>query len=240
MSYIDDLRRLYDILAELESQVGGRRILASCSGRQLWPHRGVYFVFEEEEFRTVSGSGGRVVRVGTHAVSAGSKSTLWGRLSAHRGAAFGGGNHRGSVFRSLVGEALVGRNGLDCPSWPWGGSLRHAAEILSTSGQAVRSAERAIERAVSLHIGRMSVLSLELDDEPGPDSWPGYIERNCIGLLSAAGRPEADLASAGWLGLHSLREKVRASGLWNQNHVQPIYRRQFLDVLTGFVRTKRT
>jgi hypothetical protein len=70
-------------------------------------NRGVYFFFEGGELRSQSGSGGLVVRIGTHAVSVGSKSTLWGRLAQHRGSLSGNGNHRGSIFRLWVGSALL-------------------------------------------------------------------------------------------------------------------------------------
>ena len=61
----------------------------------------------------------RVVRIGTHALAAcGSRSTLRQRLGQHRGGASGRGNHRGSIFRLLVGQALLTRGGLPpCPSW---------------------------------------------------------------------------------------------------------------------------
>ena len=72
-----------------------------------WPRRGVYFFFEPGESRSLSGTGSRIVRLGTHALANGSRSTLWQRLSQHRGNAKGdGGNHRGSIFRLLVGVAL--------------------------------------------------------------------------------------------------------------------------------------
>ena len=61
------------------------------------------------ETRSGTGAGPRVVRIGTHGLKNGSRSTLWGRLSQHRGSSRSGlGNHRGSSFRLLVafsGEA---------------------------------------------------------------------------------------------------------------------------------------
>jgi hypothetical protein len=49
-----------------------------------------------------------IVRVGTHALETGSQTTLWKRLSQHRGQArSGSGNHRGSIFRLIVGTALI-------------------------------------------------------------------------------------------------------------------------------------
>ena len=71
-----DLRRLYRLLDELERRLGGKRTLAECHGRIDWPRRGVYFFFEAGEIRTDSGTGPRVVRVGTHALTAKSRTTL--------------------------------------------------------------------------------------------------------------------------------------------------------------------
>ncbi|MDD9982828.1 MAG: hypothetical protein OXU81_15965 [Gammaproteobacteria bacterium] len=109
-----DLARIYAILDRPEQGVGGARRLSSTDGRMDWPTRGVYFFFEPGEVRTDSGNGPRGVRVGTHALTARSRTTLWNRLSNHRGtAATGGGNHRGSIFRLLVGTALMHRETID-------------------------------------------------------------------------------------------------------------------------------
>ena len=82
MSRIDDQERFYDLIDRLRSAVGGPRLLRDCSKATGWPSHGVYFFFEDGEQREVAGP--RIVRVGTHAVSVGAKSTLWNRLSAHR------------------------------------------------------------------------------------------------------------------------------------------------------------
>ena len=119
MSRCADLVHFYRILATLEKKVGGKRQLSKCDGRMEWPHRGVYFFFEPGELRTDSGNGARVVRIGTHALKVGSGTSLWNRLSQHRGMrGSGGGNHRGSIFRLLVGVAIKGRDKLERPhSW---------------------------------------------------------------------------------------------------------------------------
>ncbi len=77
MNRLADLGQFYDLLAHLEKKLGGKRCLAECRGRADWPRRGVYFFFENGEHRSKSGDGMRVVRVGTHALKAGSKSKLW-------------------------------------------------------------------------------------------------------------------------------------------------------------------
>jgi hypothetical protein len=106
------LRRFYGLLAQLETTIGGARRLGDTSGRTGWPQRSVYFFREPGESRTDSGTGPRIVRVGTHALKLGSATSLWNRLSQHRGRlASGGGNHRGSIFRLIVGAALIRRTG---------------------------------------------------------------------------------------------------------------------------------
>lgn len=115
---LSDLQRFYELMAELDAQVGGKRLLRDCHGRMDWPLRGAYFFFEHGEARLQSGGGPRVVRVGTHALKVGSRTTLWKRLSQHKGVArSGGGNHRGSIFRLIVGTALLNRDGLVSESW---------------------------------------------------------------------------------------------------------------------------
>ena len=213
--------RFYDLLTGLAANLGGCRQLSECSGRMDWPPRGVYFFFEPGESRSLSGTGGRIVRVGTHAVARGSRSTLWQRLAQHRGNARGdGGNHRGSIFRLLVGAALARG---DCPlpsSWGLGSDPGMAAQRLRLASRtAVKDAEADLERRVSAYIGRMPFLWLNVPDAPSPQSARGRIERNVIALLSHARTPAADRPSTNWLGLYSDRCRVRKSGLWNNNHV---------------------
>jgi hypothetical protein len=224
---LSDVRRFYELLDNLDGRIGGNRRLAECSGRLDWPRRGVYFFFEEGEERAGSGEGPRVVRVGTHALNSGSRTTLWNRLSQHRGSArTGSGNHRGSVFRLLVGEALGNREpALRLESWGKG----------SSAGAETRVREKAHEKRVSTYLGAMPFLWLELDDAPGPASLRGGIERNAIALLSGLVRGSVDPPSPNWLGHFSGRQKVRQSGLWNQNHVDESYSAGFLDELESHV-----
>ena len=63
---------------------------------------------EEGEVRAETGDCPRIVRVGTHALKTGSKTKLWTRLKQHKGITrTGGGNHRGSIFRKIMGAALI-------------------------------------------------------------------------------------------------------------------------------------
>ena len=207
-----------------------------------WPRRGVYFFFEEEEERSGSGHGPRVVGIGTHALPATSRASLWNRLSQHRGSArSGGGNHRGSIFRSIVGTALACRGDSPLPpTWRIPGSLGAAAEKLGMDRASVRGDEADLERGVSRYIGAMPLLWLAIDDEPGPESRRGFIERNTIALLSHAKAPTADPPSGQWLGTFSDGERVRASGLWNSNHVEDDYDASFLDTMERLMDTQQS
>ena len=198
----------YRLVAELARLAGGAQRLQDCRAGDC-PAGGVYFFFEDGEVR---GDGSRrVVRVGTHALTATSKATLWGRLRQHRGHLAGrdpgSGNHRASVFRRHVGATLIQRDGQPpelLASW----LDRHGPH----PGWA--SQETAVEIAVSRHIGAMPVLWLSVPDP----STRGYLERNSIALTSqlAAGQ---DPPSPGWLGHHAIPGQIRQSGLWNVEHV---------------------
>ncbi len=228
---LGDTDRFYGLLDRLADRVGGPRHLQNCSAGMCWPPRGVYFFFENGETRLGPGAGLRIVRIGTHGLKNGAKSTLWGRLRQHRGSSRSGlGNHRGSIFRRLLGVALANRSQIPLPaSWGVRGSARDAAHRLNVPRNAVHEAEADIEALVTQCIGQMPFLWLSVDDEPGPDSSRGHIERNAIALLSGYSRHAPDRPSTGWLGQYSDREKVRFSGLWNNNHVDETYDPSFLD-----------
>ncbi|ULH18226.1 hypothetical protein MF271_22420 (plasmid) [Deinococcus sp. KNUC1210] len=160
--------------------------------------------------------------MGTHAVSAGSKTTLWQRLSAHRGTATtGGGNHRGSIFRLHVGTALQAQSGKNSPTWGMGGS----------APSHVRDAELPFEQRISETLGRFSIVWMEIDDEPGATSLRAFVERNAIALLSGLNGAISDTPSEGWLGRFAAHDMVRQSGLWNVKHVADAYDPSFLDLL---------
>ncbi len=226
----DDLDRLYSLLAHLDEIPGQGRRLSELPVRSLMPERGVYFFQEPGEHRAGNPRALRVVRVGTHAVSSGSKSTLSGRLKAHRGTRAGGGNHRGSIFRLHVGTALLARDGITLTTWGVGSSAPPAIRNSETA----RAAEVALEKRVSDYIGAMSVLWLNVPDDAGPQSARAFIERNAIALLSNQLAP-IDSASGKWLGRFSPRREIRDSALWNLNYIKETYNPLFLDKLESLV-----
>lgn len=226
---IELVDEFYGVLDEVSERCGGPRILADCDGRMGWPRRGVYFFFEPGEYRH-GGTRLRVVRVGTHALRP-SGSSLWQRLSQHKGttggALAGGGNHRGSIFRLHVGEALLAVG--DYPpeiARTWGRGSSAPPEI--------RRSEHPLECAVSAQIRAMPFLWLAVDDAPTPASDRGVIEVGSVALLSNLARPPIDPPSAGWLGRHSTRPAIRESGLWNVNHVQASPDGEFLPVMRTY------
>lgn len=228
MRVLSDREALYSLLDDLEFKTGGKRRLGDCHGNMMWPQRGVYFFFEPGEHRDIVGAPQRVVRVGTHALISNSRTTLWTRLAQHRGTSnLRGGNHRGSIFRLLVGEALLNSGSSpQLESWGRGAS--------ATRDQ--REMERGHEIRVSEYLSNMLLLFLAVPDEPGPQSARGIIERNSIALLSGYHGSLTDQPSAGWIGRNSGRERVRKSGLWNNRHVDERYNREFLRLFEESVR----
>jgi len=224
MSRESDLHRLYRLLTDLEDRIGGKQRLGDCTGYMDWPERGVYFFFSHDE-HIDTGDQHRLTRIGTHAVSAGSGTSLWNRLRTHRGANSGtyggGGNHRGSVFRKRVGESLLERHGLhdEYPHWREG----------SSADRDRRLSEHDHEQRVSDYIRDLPFLWIDVDDEPGPDSDRAYIERSAIALVSNFQKESLDSRRDDWLGRHSPRKEIRDSGLWNINHVEETYDPAFLD-----------
>jgi len=228
MRRIDDLHHLYAILDKLDNNLGGKQVLANCDGKMSWPKQGLYFFFEEGELRE-SGDNLRVVRVGTHAVSTGSKTTLWTRLRAHRGSMggkyMGGGNHRGSIFRLHIGTALINQQNVKLDSWSKGSSaIGH-----------IRNNEQSIEMKVSEKIRSMPFLWIKAEDESGPNSIRKYIEKNSIALLSNYQKFPIDGPSENWLGHYCSNEFVRHSSLWNVDHVDEHYDPAFLHTLSQLV-----
>ena len=234
---VADTLRFYALLSRISEHTGGYRHLAACDGRMEWPRRGVYFFFEPGEPRSDPGNGLRVVRIGTHALKPATRTSLWNRLSQHRGSArSGAGNHRGSIFRLIVGAALARRSDTSLPpSWGVGSGVSAAARKLGLDRVTVKREEADLERRVSKYIGQMPFLWLSVDDSPGPASLRGVIERNAIALLSHAQTPTVDTPSDRWLGAFSDREMVRASGLWNNHHVAESHDPAFLDEMDALV-----
>ena len=114
---INDLNQFYRLIKKLDSGLNGGMNFQDANGKFDWPTKGVYFIFEPDEFRKIDPFQNRVIRVGTHCISKGSSSTLWNRLRTHKGTLKLTGNHRSSVFRLHVGKSIIRKNCLHLPSW---------------------------------------------------------------------------------------------------------------------------
>ncbi len=220
-----DLDRFYELLARLAATGSGAPRLKDCISTAL-PNQGVYFFWQSGENRMTAPFDGRVVRIGTHAVSEGSKATLWNRLRTHRGGKDGSGNHRGSIFRLHVGQALLRKTERDAGLPTWGVGQSAAADV--------RKAEENMELEVSQIIGEMPVLWIGVADRASPDSDRAYLERNLIALVAGSTGP-FDLPTASWLGNWSSREAIPTSGLWNVNHVLDDYDPEALGVFERYI-----
>lgn len=220
----EEIDRFYGLLSELKRRLGGTRTLNVSNGVPTWPSHGVYFFFESGETRPNGQP--RVVRVGTHALTLTSRTTLWQRLAQHRGnrsgAKPGGGNHRGSIFRLHVGAALLRRD--------------RAPDALLESWLAKKpdpawvTGELEHERTVSAYIGAMPFIWVPVPSRADRTSDRSLIERNCISLLSRAENPSSD-----WLGRHAVNPAIKRSGLWNVNHVDDPYTPGSLKLLESYV-----
>ena len=223
-THLNDIRRLYDLLFYLSDSTGGVRRICDCNGKMYWPQRGVYFVVDFGEQNLILHGRPRIVRIGTHAVSRDSKSTLWNRIKTHKGTDSGSGNHRGSIFRLHVGNAIIKQQGIICNTWGVG----------QNASKAVRSEEIELEKQVSKYIGNLGIIVLDVDDEPSANSIRSFVEKNSISLLSSI-NSSFNFPMIDWLGNYSNREEIRKSALWNINYVNSTYDESLLDVVERHV-----
>jgi hypothetical protein len=220
--------RFDDLMRRLMTGVDQGLPLARLLEGGRLPERGVYFFLdpttsnEQDQWR--------ICRIGTHAVSLGSKSTLRARLRAHFGTRSGSGNHRGSIFRLHVGNALLRRDQREIATW----GIGSVAPPALRASEVLREAEARHEQQVSNYIGQLPVLWVAVPDEASPASERSIIERNAIALLSQDTQRSA-MPPNGWLGEHSPRREIRESRLWNLNYVDDDYDPGFLAVLARAV-----
>lgn len=216
--------KFYELIRCLENGLSGKKRVSELDGKCL-PAKGIYLFFEDGEVRKLKNEL-RVTRVGTHGVSMGAKSTLWNRLKTHKGKHDLGGNHRGSIFRLHIGNAIINKNNNRQLYSNWG--------VGQSAGKDITAAENDLETEVSLYIAQMKLLWLSVGDASGPASDRAYLEKNIIGLLSQSNKP-IDPPSADWLGNYSLKDIIRKTGLWNLDHTGYKYDPRFLDVLEEYV-----
>ena len=205
--YLDRIDAVSNLYGTFDRLNGRSKILPLREAlRSTLPEQGVYFFFDPTEPTRFSDSQCRLVRIGTHAISAGSKATLRDRLRAHLGTSDGFGNHRSTVFWLHVGEALIRRDGLRERFPDWGSG--------QSSSTAVRENERPLEKMVSEIIGNLLVGFIAIADRSIKTSARSTIERLTIALFTESFQPVED-PTPHWLGLHSQHEIIASTGLWN-------------------------
>ncbi|MES5481543.1 hypothetical protein QMZ05_02220 [Bradyrhizobium sp. INPA03-11B] len=198
----------YGLLERLSGSLGRRTLPEIVAGGL--PPKGVYFFFDPAEPTSFSKKLPRLVRIGTHAVSLGSKATLRNRLRTHFGTREGGGNHRASVFRLHVGQSLIARHGRqdEFPDWGKGQS----------AVKSITEREERMEREVSAYLSRLLVLYIPIEDNAGKSSMRAVMEHHLIALMTED-RAFLEKTSEDWLGRWSSRPEIATSGLWNVRSV---------------------
>lgn len=206
----NDINRFYEILEEIKKRFPQRKLEDLLSMKKNIPIQGVYFFFEEGEFREKS-KVDRVVRVGTHAAQEKSKATIKKRIAQHKGPENLMGKHRSSVFRELIGYSIINKNNLKMEYW---------GKRDKKSDKQILESEKKLEEMVSIYLRNMSFTILEVPGEASKDNDRAFIERNSIALLSNYNRVAIDPASKKWLGKLCGKDKIINSGLWNSNYVE--------------------
>lgn len=217
---IDEFYILIDRLTEIFPQ----RKLSDCNGKMIWPEQGVYFFFEKGQFR--ENGEPRIVRVGTHAVTENSKAILWKRLRCHKGTKNGYGHHRTSVFRDLVGRAIINKERIQINTWK-----------LDRLDKTQKLDEKEVESKVSNVIGDMPFIVLNVPGESGKNNMRAFIETNSIALLSNRDKKQKiDLPTDDWLGYITGHSAVTESGLWNSDDTEKNYNSKIIKIIGDHLR----
>lgn len=179
------LNKFYELINKLEKFESIDEFLKS---EQKYS-KGVYFFFDPAE--KINNGYNRIIRVGSHGLSAGVKSNLKGRLRQHKGFINGGGNRRVSVFRRHVGNAIIKKENFD--------------------ENQVR--DEVLEKMISDYINSLPLAVLLFEDDADKRR---IFEKNSIRILSNC----SENFNKDWLGSFSIDEKISKSGLWNIQHVK--------------------
>ncbi|CAG4907874.1 unnamed protein product, partial [Acidithrix sp. C25] len=195
------------------------------------PEAGVHFLFEDSELRRC-GDILRVVNIGSHRVSDGSKAKLKDRLRTHAGPKTLKGSHRSSILRQYIGDAIGGQDPkkweLAMTTWGRGGKV---------PSKDVRNHEMDLEEEVSRVINEMRILVLPVHDRATRESDRAFIVQNAVALL---GWDPYDRPSGSWLGNFSSNKQIASNGLWNIAHLHEPVSSQFIRVIDGLVNVNQS
>ena len=185
---VDEIYGLVEQLPRFDSQTPAEEL----------PENGIYFFFERGE--TVKWRGkvvDRIVRVGTHMKDGRFKKRIrqhYGNVKSLHG------NKNGSVFRRVLGGALLRKDDPNDPrlkDWETQGGPSFA-EVEERTSQVLRS--------------NFTFCCLRVDSGEERKN----LESGLIGLL--AQHPLAKFSEE-WLGKYAASEEIKRTGLWNTQHV---------------------
>jgi hypothetical protein len=177
------------------------------------PQNGIYIIFEKGEKAHYAD---RIVRIGTHNIGSRGNSTLEDRLEQHI-------SPNGlSVFRNKIGDALINKSrGEGSSFWSeedlidwnksWGKGVprRHIRFQQRSRSIQFEEADRLISEYIRENI---SFVCIEIDKKDDRK----LIEKRLISTVSNCTECQQ---SVHWLGNYSTKEKVRKSGLWQENEL---------------------
>ncbi|MBN1762615.1 MAG: peroxide stress protein YaaA [Methanomicrobia archaeon] len=156
------------------------------------PTNGIYFFYEDGEFCTHGNEKrNRIVRIGTYRVDGNFRS----RINSHYR-----GNKNSSVFRKLLGGALIGRKDPND---------RRLKQWLEQDAPSFQEIELEVTKELKEHF---SFRCIPVEDKE---------ERACLEeqLIATMAKCDKCKPSENWLGNFATDELVRKSGLWNHQHV---------------------
>ena len=178
------------------------------------PRNGIYVLFEAGE---TFGSYSRIVRVGTHTGA----NQLPSRLKQH----FVNENKNRSIFRKNIGRALLNEESHPYISL-WELDVTSRADREKNLPLLDLEFEKSMERRITAFIcENFSFCTFEVNTKEERLKWESRIVST---LAQAPGITPSD----DWLGHHSPKDRIRASGLWQVNELynEQLSREEFEDL----------
>lgn len=165
------------------------------------PENGIYIIFEKGE---LFGNFDRIVRVGTHT----GDNQLRSRLNQH----FVKENKNRSIFRKNIGRCLLNKD--QNPYLPlWELDITSKAEKEKNLKLLDLNFEKKIEKRISDYIQNNFLFCVFRVDSKGERL---FWESKIVSTLAKSNELKS---SKNWLGNHSTKEKIKASGLWQVNEL---------------------
>ena len=165
------------------------------------PENGIYIIFEKGE---KYGEFDRIVRIGTHT---GNKQ-LRSRLNQH----FVNENKNRSIFRKNIGRCLLNKTNNPYLSL-WELDITSRVDREKNQKLLDLNFEKELEKEISNYIqSNLSFCAFKIDDKVERLFWESRI-------VSALAKATDIKPSINWLGNHSPKDKIKASGLWQVNEL---------------------